>query len=169
MSFATIKGAGCFLNETITNLNNNFADCAALDAATNSLTGNLAVAGTLAITGASAFTGVQTQGGAVLTLTAITANGAIAPHTPANYIITKAGIAAMTLAAPTATTDDGVLIYIASGTANAHTVTATGLYLTGTSAVNLATYAGIAGAAMLLMAYQAKWIVMWANAGITLS
>jgi hypothetical protein len=54
-------------------------------------------------------------------LRVITADGAIAPHTPATYMITKAGVAAMTLAAPTTVVDDGLIITVVSSTANAHT------------------------------------------------
>ena len=94
------------------------------------------------------------------TLTALSVNGAIDPHTAKTYIITKAGVLADTLAAPTTTTDDGTLITILSGTANAHTVTATGLFQDGAGHVNLATFGSSAGAALILMAYQAKWIVI---------
>lgn len=98
----------------------------------------------------------------------LTTNGAIDPHTAATYVITKAGVLADTLAAPTATVDDGKLIVITSNTANAHTVTATGLFQCGTASVNLATFAAQAGAGMTLMAYQGKWNVL-ASVGITFS
>ncbi len=99
---------------------------------------------------------------------AITANGAIAPHVSHTYVITKAGVAAMTLAAPTTGTDDGNIITIASSTANAHTITATGLLQTGSAAVNVATFNALAGASLTLMAYLAKWIVLEAN-GVSFS
>lgn len=89
----------------------------------------------------------------------ITASGAIDPHTPQKYIITKAGVAALTLAAPTAGSDDGVLIQIASETAFAHTVTATGLFQDGSGSVNLATFGAHAGAVLLLEAYNGLWQV----------
>lgn len=98
----------------------------------------------------------------------IAASGAIAPSIPATYVITKAGVAAMTLAAPTVTTDDGVVLVITSNTANAHTITATGLLQTGSASVNVATFAANAGASVTLIAYQGKWNAL-AQIGITFS
>lgn len=99
---------------------------------------------------------------------ALTTNGAIPPHVGHTYVITKAGVLADTLAAPTATTDDGIEITITSSTAFAHTLTATGLLQTGTASVNLATFAAQPGAGLTLMAYQGKWNVL-ASVGITFS
>jgi len=99
---------------------------------------------------------------------AVSASGAIPPHVGHTYVITKAGVAAMTLAAPTAGTDDGIEIELTSSTAFAHTLTATGLFQCGTAAVNLATFAANAGAGLTLMAYNGKWIVL-ASVGITFS
>lgn len=92
-------------------------------------------------------------------LVPLAVSGAIDPHTAQRYMITKAGVAAMTLAAPTATADDGLVIEITSATANAHTVTATGLYEDGAGHVNLATFPGSIGGCLLLMAYNGKWYV----------
>jgi hypothetical protein len=112
---------------------------------------------------------VVTMSGEIFLQTALTTNGAIAPGTPATYVITKAGVLADTLAAPVATTDDGKIITITSATANAHTLTATGLLQTGAGAnANLATFAAQPGAGLTLMAYQAKWYVL-ASVGITFS
>lgn len=99
---------------------------------------------------------------------ALTTNGAIPPHVGHTYVITKAGVLADTLAAPTATTDDGIEIIVTSATANAHTITATGLLQTGTASVNVATFAAQKGAGLTLMAYQGVWQVM-ASVGITFS
>lgn len=96
----------------------------------------------------------------------ISASGAVSPFVANTYIITKAGVAALTLAAPTATIDDGNEIVITSNTANAHTLTATGLLQTGAAPVNLATFAAFAGAGLTLMAYQGKWNVL-SQIGIT--
>jgi hypothetical protein len=98
-------------------------------------------------------------------------NGAVPigpPLVPAIYQINKAGVLADTLAAPVAgaANDDGKVIWIVSNTANAHTVTATGLYQTGSASVNLATFAAFAGAGMQLMAFNAKWVVM-SSVGVT--
>lgn len=101
------------------------------------------------------------------------ATDAIDPHTAGNYVITKAGVDAMTLAAPTAGAisaggDDGKIIELSSNTANAHTLTATGLFECGTASVNLATFAAQKGAGLRLMAYAGKWIVK-SSVGITFS
>jgi hypothetical protein len=129
--------------------------------AVNGLTGN----GTASAISATTLT---LSGGVVTPPTALTTNGAIAPHTAATYVITKAGVLADTLAAPTAGTDDGLEIVITSGTANAHTLTATGLLNTGSASVNVATFAAFAGAGITLMAYNGKWNVV-ASVGITFS
>ena len=55
-----------------------------------------------------------------------------------------------------------------SSTANAHTITATGLLQCGTAAVNVATFAAQAGAGLTLLAYNGKWIVQ-ASVAITFS
>jgi hypothetical protein len=94
----------------------------------------------------------------------IQASGAIAPSTPAQYLIAKAGVAAMTLAAPVVGTDDGKEIEVYSQTANAHTVTATGLFQTGAATVNLATFAAFAGAGFRVRAFQGKWMLVYQNA-----
>lgn len=100
-------------------------------------------------------------------LVALTTNGAIVPVS-GNYVITKAGVLADTLAAPTAGIQDGVIIVLNSSTANAHTLTATGLLQTGTASVNVATFAAQAGAGLVLQAFNGKWIVLSA-VGITFS
>jgi hypothetical protein len=143
-------------------------------------------AGTDTINGIATATGVSQSPGTVGTYTcivagnwiqdvgiaqnnvplALTANGAINPHASANYIITKAGVLAATLAAPTAGTDDGVTITITSSTAFAHTLTATGLLNTGSAAVNLATFAAFAGAGLTLQAFNGTWNIL-SSVGIT--
>ncbi len=98
----------------------------------------------------------------------VIAAGAIPPHTGHTYVVTAGSAQALTLAAPTAGTDDGIEIIVSSTTAFAHTITATGLLQTGTAAVNVATFAAQAGAGVTLMAYNGKWIVQ-AAVGITFS
>jgi hypothetical protein len=93
-------------------------------------------------------------------LVALSASGAIDPHTAARYVITKSGIAALTLAAPTSGADDGLNIEIISSTANAHTLTATGLFEDGASHVNVATWPSAIGGSISLVAYQGKWYVL---------
>jgi len=99
---------------------------------------------------------------------AIAASGAVPVRPPTDYIITKAGVAALTLAAPTVGTDDGVVISIVSSTAFAHTLTATGLLQTGSASVNVATFAAFAGAGLTLKAYNGLWLVT-SSVGITFS
>lgn len=111
----------------------------------------------------SSFAGSSTVG-----RVALTTNGAINSHTAADYIITKAGVLADTLAAPTAVVDDGLRISIISNTANAHTLTATGLFGSGAAATDLATFAAFLGAGLTLEARGAKWLVVSSN-GITFS
>lgn len=99
-------------------------------------------------------TSAGTQNASLLLLSA---DGAIDPHTSGTYVVTKGSAAALTLAAPTVTTDDGVEIVVTSNTAFAHVITATGLLQTGSASVNTATYAAQKGATLTLVAYQGKW------------
>lgn len=101
-------------------------------------------------------------------LAPLSVNGAIPVTSGQTYIITKAGVLADTLAAPTAGTQDGMVIQVISTTANAHTITATGLLQTGSASVNVATFAASAGAGLALMAFNAKWLVLY-SVGITFS
>jgi hypothetical protein len=80
-------------------------------------------------------------------------------------VFTKAGVAAMTLAAPTAA-QEGTTIVFTSGTANAHTLTATGLLEDGVTggAKDLATFAAFVGASLTLQAINLKWHVISLNA-----
>ncbi len=88
----------------------------------------------------------------------ISANAAIPPHVAHEYMITKTGsLAAITLAAPTSGTDDGLFITVTSSTAFAHTITATGLFVTGAANVNVFTFPATAGGSITLMAYAGKW------------
>jgi len=86
---------------------------------------------------------------------------AINPHVAGNYIVTTAGVDAMTLAAPTAGADDGLSINIYSNTAYAHTLTATGLLQTGQSGkTGVLTFAAYAGCGCTLRAYGGYWQVL---------
>jgi hypothetical protein len=125
----------------------------------------MATVGPLIPLGSLSAQAVAAMGQAPFTL--IAASGAINPHQSANYIFTKAGVAAMTLAAPTAGADDGILIAFLSNTAYAHTVTATGLLQDGSGNVNVATFAAHPGAALRLTAYNGKWMAEDQN--VTLS
>lgn len=79
-------------------------------------------------------------------------------------VITKAGVAAMTLAAPTSA-QNGLVLRVLSSTANAHTITATSLIddgVTGGSKTT-ATFGAFAGASIELVAYEGKWLVQSKN------
>lgn len=96
-------------------------------------------------------------------VTAYAANGAIA-LTPGTATLTKAGVNAMTLAAPTVA-QEGLILNIVSQTANAHTITATALLDDGVTggAKTTATFAAFAGASITLMASNLKWAVLGKN------
>jgi len=96
------------------------------------------------------------------------ASFAIPPHSCHTYVFNRAGVVAATLAAPTAAVDDGNEIVITSDSANAHTLTATGLLDTGSANVNVATFAAQKGAGLSLMAFNGRWKVT-AAVGITFS
>lgn len=93
-------------------------------------------------------------------LNVLGASGAVDPHTASRYIITKAGIAALTLAAPTAGADDGMSLQFISTTADAHTLTATGLFVDGAGHQNVATWSANAGGVLELVAYNGLWYVV---------
>jgi hypothetical protein len=97
------------------------------------------------------------------TVVAYAADGAIAP-TAGTAKLTKAGVGAYTLAAPTAL-QEGTYLTIINNTANAHVVTATGLLDDGVTggSKNTATFAAFAGAAITLCAIGLKWSVVSKN------
>ncbi len=90
------------------------------------------------------------------------ANGAISiPATGrVKVFITKGTAAVLTLAAPTATTHDGVEIVFISTTAAAHTVTATTIgFNAGDAASDVGTFGGAIGDGFSVTAYQGEWYV----------
>lgn len=96
-------------------------------------------------------------------ITTLSADGAIAIVSQTAKI-TKAGVAALTLAAPTAG-QEGTHITVISDSANAHVITATGLINDGVTggAKNTATFAAFAGAAIELVAINLKWAIVSKN------
>lgn len=114
-----------------------------------------------------AFTNTTKKQALLADFNVVSASGALPTNLPGRYIITKAGVAALTLAAP-AKSDDGMRLEIISTTANAHTITATGLFADGAAHVNVATFAAQIGASIRLMAYQGKWYVLSIQ-GVTMS
>jgi hypothetical protein len=129
--------------------------------------------GTLGQVLKSTVTGTQwgtASGGSASSLTLspinILSGGAdvIDPHTSATYMVTTAGVNAMTLAAPTVTTDDGKVIKVTLSTNAAHTITCTGGTLRpGTAAVTTVNFASFRGSSIELMAWQGNWYVMAQN------
>lgn len=104
-------------------------------------------------------------------LQAFTANGtadALPQHVSGTIIVETAGVNAMTLAAPIVGSqvnggDSGRVLVIISNSANAHTITATGLLKTGSANVNVATFAAFAGASLTLRASAGLWYVLASN------
>lgn len=98
-------------------------------------------------------------------VTAYAADGAIS--IPAGWglaVLTKAGVGAYTLAAPTAA-QEGTELVITAGSANAHVVTATGLIDDGVTGggKNTMTFGAFVGASIILYAYNLHWIVASKN------
>jgi hypothetical protein len=87
------------------------------------------------------------------TVTVALVDGAIAVKT-GTVVITKGSAAALTLAAPTVTTDDGKVLSIVGTTTFAHTVTTPSNIVNGGK--HLITYAA-AGDSVELTAYQGVW------------
>ncbi len=98
----------------------------------------------------------------------VTADGAIAiPPGDTTYFITKAGVAAMTLAAPTATTHDGIRLTFISTTAQMHTLDMASSGINAGSA-DIGTFGGAIGDGVTIVAYQAHWYeVPGSNANVT--
>ena len=109
--------------------------------------GDLAVTGTLTATGAisAPLAGALGSADGAITLK----NGVV--------FITKAGVAALTLADPTDVTDDFKVLHFISKTANAHTVTiAGGLNGVGAGA-DVGTFGAAAGNRFSVIAHGGKW------------
>ena len=100
----------------------------------------------------------------------LTTNGAIPINQSRQYVITKAGILADTIAAPNASpAGDGVEILITSDQAFAHTLTFTGGTLdSGGNAVLTATWNANKGASLLIASYNSRWKVISSN-GVSFS
>ena len=89
--------------------------------------------------------------------TELTTNGPV-PIASGTYYIVKAGVLAMTLRAPTVA-ENGTIMRFISGTANAHTLTATALINNGTTAGphNLYTFVAFPGGGITLEAAGGLW------------
>jgi hypothetical protein len=77
--------------------------------------------------------------------------------------VTKAGVAAMTLANPTDVTDDNKELTILSTTAQAHTLTVTGGFGNGSTGEDVATFSGAIGDNINLKAYGGYWYITGAH------
>lgn len=104
---------------------------------------------------------VDAQGQTIVTASV---DGALAiPTQNTLVLVQKAGVCAMTLAAPT-TAQDGLEMTILSATANAHTVTYTAGFYGDTTSSDVATFAAKVGASMTIKAQGGKWgVVSLAN------
>ena len=98
------------------------------------------------------------------TIVTASVDGALAiPTQNTLVLVQKAGVCAMTLAAPT-TAQDGLEMTILSATANAHTVTYTAGFYGDTTSSDVATFAAKVGASMTIKAQGGKWgVVSLAN------
>lgn len=96
--------------------------------------------------------------------TVYAADGAVSKDPALLHVLTKTSAGAYTLAAPTAA-QEGMILYIAAGTAFAHVVTATGLLDDGVTggSKNAATFGAFVGSSLTLIAYNLKWIVLGKN------
>src|SRR5581483_4949515 len=104
----------------------------------------------------NSITGKQAQ-------TVVSVDGAIAiPTKSTTFVITKAGVAAMTLADPTAGTHDGVRLTFLSTTANAHTLSnaAGSGFNAGGAASDVGTFGGAKGDNIVVEAYNGAWYVV---------
>lgn len=100
-------------------------------------------------------------GGVLAPVVEVTADGAITvPTVDTKYVITKAGVAAMTIVNPTDVTHDGLTLTFITNTANAHTLTraTTGFNDAGAGG-DVATWGGAKGDGMQITAWDGKWYV----------
>lgn len=96
---------------------------------------------------------------------AVDANGALSVA-GGQVMITKDGVCALTLAAPTV---NGTRLTVTSTTANAHTITTVDLIHDGTTGTHdLATFAAFPGASLTLEAYEGLWYTV-ANVAVTIT
>lgn len=98
---------------------------------------------------------------------ALTADGAIT-IAPGTVILNKAGVLAATLAAPTATTHDGIRIAVIAKQAQANTITFASGKINGGS-LTTATFGGAIGDSIILEAYQGIWYTVTAPRNVTIS
>lgn len=114
------------------------------------------------VTGTYTLAGTPTISGGLTTpkVTEYDADGAIAVESHV-AVITKTGVGAMTLAAPTAE-QAGTTITITSSTSNAHVITGTNLFWAGETGgpFNLITLAAFPGSSATVVAHNLLWLVV---------
>lgn len=121
-------------------------------------TTGVAVTGTLSATGT-----ISGTVSSLNSIVAVSADGAITiPSGSTSYMITKAGVAAMTIVDPTSGTHDGLRLTFMATTANAHTLSnaAGSGFNAGGAASDVGTYGGAKGDNIIIEAYQGKWYVV---------
>ncbi len=126
------------------------------------------------VTNGGTFSGVTFAGTSTFTgntvdqIQVVSANGAITIKSGTAWI-TKGTAATVTLAAPTATTDDGCRLMIVSTTAAAHTVAnASPGFNNGGGASDVATFGATIANGFEVEAYQGAWYVLNTPVGVTL-
>ena len=107
-------------------------------------------------------------GGVKLTTQALAESGEITIKSGVVLLTNADGVVEATLAAPTATTDDGKILYIVSTTAKAHTITATTVGFNAAETDNVATLGAAIGNGLVVVAYQGAWYVL-ANTNATIA
>lgn len=90
------------------------------------------------------------------TITDYAADGAIADKT-ALVTLSKAGVGAYTLAAPTATLDDGKVLTLLATSANAHVVTSSVVGFNAKGSSGTCTFGGAKGDSVVLVALGGNW------------
>lgn len=89
---------------------------------------------------------------------------AINPHSGGFYTIATAGVDAITLPAPTAGADDGVVLWFVVDSANAHTLTCPSAILCNGAAANTScVFKAFKGSNLELRAYNGIWQVLGSN------
>jgi hypothetical protein len=102
----------------------------------------------------------------------IVANPGVAPQpafdqtTSGRYVITKAAIATIVLAAPVAGRDDGLSLQFLSNTAFAHVINFGGSLQDGAGHANSLTFPAQAGSMIELVAFNGKWNLVSATGAV---
>lgn len=103
--------------------------------------------------------GVLIKDGMVGVIQAITGDGAITVQN-ALVVLSKAGAGAITIVAPSAGTQDGILIQVFSTTAQQHVITCASVGFNGAGSSGTVTFGGAIGDGVTLRAYNGQWYVV---------